>query len=255
MEGWISLHRKILENPILNRSRVYSNFEAWIWLLLRANHKDNKFVLGSEVVQVKKGQMITSQKKLCLQFKWGNSKLRTFLKVLQSDNMIELKSTSKATWITINNYCRLQDKQITNKSKTNQKQIAAKLQPNTNNKDNKVNNVDNVNKFYNNIFIRSNIEKYGKMMLQEFYEYWSEKNMNGKKMKCEMEKTFEIGKRLNTWSDRDYGGHYYNHKNEMIVQAKAKSQQEQEKKYTEESDPEAFSKFMKDAMKNIGKGK
>ena len=104
MEGWISLHRKILENPILNRSRVYSNFEAWIWLLLKANHKDNKFVLGSEIIKVKKGQTITSQKKLCKQFKWGNSKLRTFLKVLVKDEMIELTTTPKATWITINNY-------------------------------------------------------------------------------------------------------------------------------------------------------
>ena len=54
MEGWISLHRKILENPILNRSRVYSNFEAWIWLLLKANHQDNKFMLGSDLVKVEK---------------------------------------------------------------------------------------------------------------------------------------------------------------------------------------------------------
>ena len=46
MEGWISLHRKILENPLFNRGRIYSNFEAWIWLLLKANHKDNKFMLG-----------------------------------------------------------------------------------------------------------------------------------------------------------------------------------------------------------------
>ena len=98
MEGWISLHRKILENPILNRSRKYSPFEAWIWLLLKANHKDNKFMLGSELVNVEKGSMITSQKKLCKQFRWGNSKLRSFLKVLQKDEMLLLKTTPKATW-------------------------------------------------------------------------------------------------------------------------------------------------------------
>ena len=92
MEGWISLHRKILDNPILNRSRKYSPFEAWIWLLLKANHKDNKFMLGSELVKVEKGSMITSQKKLCKQFRWGSTKLRNFLKVLQKDKMLIIRN-------------------------------------------------------------------------------------------------------------------------------------------------------------------
>ena len=126
MEGWISLHRKIMENPILNRSRVYSNFEAFIWLFLKANHKDNKFVLGSEILEVKRGQLITSQKKLCRQFKWGSTKLRTFLKLLQSDKMIELKVTPKATQITLCNYDTYQDSQNENKSLPNRKQIATK---------------------------------------------------------------------------------------------------------------------------------
>ena len=122
MEGWISLHRKIMENPILNRSRVYSNFEAFIWLLLKANHKDNKFVLGTDILEVKRGQLMTSQKKLCRQFKWGSTKLRTFLKLLQSDKMIELKVTPKATQITVCNYDTYQDSQNENKSLPNRYQ-------------------------------------------------------------------------------------------------------------------------------------
>ena len=118
MSGWISLHRKILENPILNRSRVYSNFEAWIWLLLKANHKDNKFMLGSELIKVKKGSMITSQKKLWRQFRWGSTKLRNFLKVLQKDKMILLKTNTQATHISICNYESYQDSQISNKTQT-----------------------------------------------------------------------------------------------------------------------------------------
>ena len=43
MKGWISLHRKILDNPILTRGRQYSRFEAFVYMLLKANHKKNKF--------------------------------------------------------------------------------------------------------------------------------------------------------------------------------------------------------------------
>jgi len=223
MEGWISLHRKILDNPILNRSRIYSNFEAWIWLLLKANHKDNKFMLGSELVKVEKGSMITSQKKLCKQFRWGNTKLRNFLKVLQKDKMLLLKTTPKATWITICNYNKLQDKQTANKSMTNRKQIADKSLTNTNNNVNKDNNVNNVNKLKVHTkkitYILNNkkyLEKYGKPLLQAFVDYWTEQNTNGNRMKYQMEKTFDIDKRLNTWSNNDYDGLWKKHKEDKI---------------------------------------
>lgn len=43
-------------------------------------------------------------------------------------------------------------------------------------------------------------EKYPREMLKEFYEYWTEKNPAGVKMRYEKEKTFEVGKRLARWA-------------------------------------------------------
>jgi len=219
MDGWISLHRKILENPILNRSRVYSNFEAWIWLLLKANHKDNKFMLGSELVKVKKGSMITSQKKLCRQFRWGNSKLRSFLKVLQKDKMILLETNTQSTHITICNYETYQDKQTANKSRTNHEQITDKLRTNTNNNDNKVNNVNNNKRvttqdIKNIIHDDKLLKLYGYRMLEEFIDYWIEGD--GKKAKHQMQKTFDIALRLKTWAKKDYNGMWKRHKEDLI---------------------------------------
>ena len=65
MSGWVKLHRKIEDNPILRKSKRYSNFEAFIWLLLRANYDQAKVVIGSKIYNLKKGQLITSQKKIC----------------------------------------------------------------------------------------------------------------------------------------------------------------------------------------------
>ena len=216
MEGWISLHRKILENPILNRSRKYSPFEAWIWLLLKANHKDNKFMLGSELVKVEKGSMITSQKKLCKQFRWGSTKLRNFLKVLQKDKMLLLKTNTQSTQITICNYRTYQDSQTANKTQTNRKQIANNTRTKTNNKENKDNNVNNDNKLKDNIIIEENIEKYGIKMLKEFVEHYTEKKPNGKKERWEMEKTFDYNLRLQYWARKDYNGTYKEHKEQIL---------------------------------------
>ncbi len=42
-------------------------------------------------------------------------------------------------------------------------------------------------------------DKYGSEMLKEFYLYWTEKNINGRKMRFEKEKTFGLSRRLATW--------------------------------------------------------
>lgn len=43
---------------------------------------------------------------------------------------------------------------------------------------------------------------YGKELLNDFYLYWSETTLNNKKMKYELEKTFSLERRLNTWKSR-----------------------------------------------------
>jgi len=40
-------------------------------------------------------------------------------------------------------------------------------------------------------------------MLKSFCDYWTEPNKSKTKMRFELEKTFEIGRRLATWSSRD----------------------------------------------------
>jgi hypothetical protein len=45
--------------------------------------------------------------------------------------------------------------------------------------------------------------KYPKEMLRKFYNYWTELNKSGTRMRYELQQTFEIGKRLATWANRD----------------------------------------------------
>jgi hypothetical protein len=44
---------------------------------------------------------------------------------------------------------------------------------------------------------------YGKAMIRAFFDYWTEKNKSGTKMRFELEKTWELSKRLATWANRD----------------------------------------------------
>ena len=197
MSGWIKLHRKINDNPVLKKSRVYSNFEAFIWLLLRANYDDAKVVIGSNIYKLKQGQMITSQKKLCKQFGWGNSRLKTFLKLLENDGMIKVKSNTQLTKVTLLNWESYQDSNL----KTTHKQPTTNLQPNTNKK-----NKEEIKKNKEQNFINQVLAEGIKItpmvapdIIDEFCNYWTERNMSGRKMKFEMAKTFDIKRRLSTW--------------------------------------------------------
>lgn len=44
---------------------------------------------------------------------------------------------------------------------------------------------------------------YQPQMIRNFFNYWTEKNKSGTKMRFELEKTWETSKRLMTWANRD----------------------------------------------------
>lgn len=52
------------------------------------------------------------------------------------------------------------------------------------------------------------VNEYSKETVRAFFDYWSEKNKSGSKMKWELQQTFEISKRLATWKkkEKDFTG-------------------------------------------------
>lgn len=105
-KGWISLHRKFREHPLWEASYPKSKAEAWIDILLMARHKPEpeKKILGNEVVEYRRGEFITSQKKLMKQWGWSKSKLVAFLKLLQEEQMLNVSTDSKKTRLSVINY-------------------------------------------------------------------------------------------------------------------------------------------------------
>ncbi|EOA9369478.1 TPA: DnaD domain protein [Staphylococcus aureus] len=156
MTGWISIDRSIQNHWLFKEKRTFSKFEAWIYLLMEANHSKVKVPIGNQIVTVERGQRLTSILTLSDLFNWSRFKVKTFLDLLESDGMLEVKTTSKYTLITIVNYDFYQSEQGRNQhqndikptSKQHQSNInptSKQHQTNTNNNDNKDNNEKNVN--------------------------------------------------------------------------------------------------------------
>lgn len=47
------------------------------------------------------------------------------------------------------------------------------------------------------------LSTYGKDMIRDFFDYWSEQNKSGTQMRFEKQPTWEVSKRLATWNKRD----------------------------------------------------
>lgn len=103
MSGWIKIHRDILYHEIWG-DKPFSKGQAWIDLLLLANHSDNKCMVGNKVEEIKRGSFITSELKLMDRWGWGRKKVQLFLKFLESESMITRNANNKRTAITIVNY-------------------------------------------------------------------------------------------------------------------------------------------------------
>lgn len=142
-KGWIALHRNIRDHWVYQEKRVFSKYEAWLDLLMDANHQNNKFLFDGQLIEVNRGEFITSVRQLCERWGWSNTKVNRFLKMLEDDRMLIRKSDSKKTVITIVNYDfyqRYESKETTQKRQQNDAEASQK---HTNNNDKTMNN--NVN--------------------------------------------------------------------------------------------------------------
>ena len=154
-KGWVAIHRQ-LQDHWLWEEKPFSKAQAWIDMLLLANHDDNKFLLGNDLVEVKCGSFITSIEKLKARWGWSNTKVISFLKLLESDNMVEKKSDTKKTVITIVNYSNYSNSKETKTMPKRCDNDAETMQKHTNNNDNNDNNENkyiHIKDMYNEICV------------------------------------------------------------------------------------------------------
>lgn len=101
--GWVRLHRKIKKNPIWN-IKPYSKGQAWVDLIMSANHEPAQLILGNEILNIERGQFHTSELKLAEEWGWSRKKVRAYLRTLIMLKMATTVGTSKGTTITVENY-------------------------------------------------------------------------------------------------------------------------------------------------------
>lgn len=102
--GWIKLHRKLQDCWIWQENEPFDKRSAWVDLLLSANHSDKKILFNGELIIVKRGQVLTSIRKLSAKWSWSVNRVYRYLRLLESDNMLIKESDNDKTLLTIANY-------------------------------------------------------------------------------------------------------------------------------------------------------
>lgn len=117
MEGFVKLHRKILDNPIVCKDAEY--FAVWIYLLLNATHKEIDMIFKGKRTTLQPGQLITGRKSIAKQLSISESKVYRIIKDLKIEQQIEQQSSNKNSLITILNWNKYQINEQQNKQQVN----------------------------------------------------------------------------------------------------------------------------------------
>lgn len=143
MDGWIKLHRKILQSEMY-KSLNSKQRDVLTVILLMANHKESKWEYKGEIYSVKPGQFVTSLdgiKANCAK-DVSIQNIRTALLKLEKWGFLTNESTKTGRLITIVNW-RLYQASDDENQQSDQQTANKQLTPNKNDKNDKKNKGNN----------------------------------------------------------------------------------------------------------------
>lgn len=129
MEGWIKLHRKLLENPIVCKDA--DHLAVWTYLLLKATHRERDSIFKGERITLKPGQLIAGRKSIASFLKINEIKVQRILKLLENEHQIEQQTSNRNRLITILNWGLYQGNEQQDEQQMNNKRTTDEQQMNT----------------------------------------------------------------------------------------------------------------------------
>lgn len=119
MVGWIKISRDMPNHWIWKDD---TKLKWWLDMLITVNFKDNKILMGNQLIECKRGQSVMSLQQWATRWKVDKNKVRNFFVLLEKDGMIIHENLSKTTRITICKYDTYQSKENDNKTQSKRNQ-------------------------------------------------------------------------------------------------------------------------------------
>jgi len=216
-KGSIDLWRELLDWPYHSDTKMMS---LWVHILLMAAFSDHDWK-GNHICR---GQVVTSLSELARMVGISVEEVRNRLDTLERTGEITRSRTNsetrKRTIITV---CKYADYQGVKQGKKQGKEQGSEqpkghtTEPNNTDSNKETPSIEGVKKdgensplsqrqkkFYDELVphLDTHGGQYPKEMIRAFYDYWSEPNRSKTKMRCELERTWDLPRRLKTWASR-----------------------------------------------------
>ena len=111
--GFIQINRQMRENWIWDFKKP-EYFMWWMDILMEVRYKPSKIEINHRIVEIPRGSFRTSKVKLSNKWMVDRRRVDRFLKILESDGMIELQEDNYGTTVKVLNYSFYQDKNNVN---------------------------------------------------------------------------------------------------------------------------------------------
>ncbi len=96
-----------MDNPAF-REEPFCERMAWLWLIQEASFEPHKIRYKNKMIEVGIGQVPISYRRLVDKWKWGIHRIRNFLDLLESEQMITRQTATGFLIITVCNYQKYQ---------------------------------------------------------------------------------------------------------------------------------------------------
>lgn len=143
VDGYIKMYRSMLDNPVCCKDPDY--LAVWVYLLLKATHKEKQALFKGERVTLNPGQLITGRIRISEHFQISESKVQRILKTFENEQQIEQQVSNKNRLITIKKWNLYQCSEQQNEQQVNNNCTTTEQQVNTNKNEKKEKNVRNNN--------------------------------------------------------------------------------------------------------------
>lgn len=128
-KGWIKLHRKVLDNPVVCRDAEH--LAVWMYLLLEATHDNIDKMFSGRRMTLYSGQLITGRKAISKKLNISESKVQRILKRFEIEQQIEQQTSNTSRLVSICNWGEYQEGEQQTEQQLNNNRTTTEQQLNT----------------------------------------------------------------------------------------------------------------------------
>ena len=100
MDGWVRLHRKLAESDLW-KAEPFTRGQAWVDLIMLANHKPNYYIKRGIKVMVNRGELGWASETLAIRWRWSRGKVLRYLNWLETEQQI-VQQKKQRNYLNIN---------------------------------------------------------------------------------------------------------------------------------------------------------